>query len=137
MKVAIDIRRINDFGVGTYIRNIVRSLGRAGPSDTFYLIGSAERFREIPDLPPNVELLPHETSDESPRDWWEFRALVRHTDCDVVHIPHLFGHPILLPCPYVVTVHDLLNYFDPAAFGSHENGSALGRMVRRYFTQRA
>ena len=28
VKIAIDIRRMTEFGVGTYIRNIVRTLGR-------------------------------------------------------------------------------------------------------------
>ena len=28
VKIAIDIRRMNEFGVGTYIRNMVRALGR-------------------------------------------------------------------------------------------------------------
>jgi len=27
MKIAIDIRRMTEFGVGTYIRNVVRTLG--------------------------------------------------------------------------------------------------------------
>jgi len=28
VKIAIDIRRMTEFGVGTYIRNVVRTLGR-------------------------------------------------------------------------------------------------------------
>ena len=38
MKVAIDIRRISDFGIGTYIRNVVRTLGRLDQNNEFVLL---------------------------------------------------------------------------------------------------
>ena len=31
-------------------------------------------------------------------------------NCDLVHIPHLFWLPRNLPCPYVMTVHDVLEH---------------------------
>ena len=37
MRVAIDIRRAGDFGIGTYIRNIVNQFARAG-DETEYLL---------------------------------------------------------------------------------------------------
>jgi len=39
VKIAIDIRRIGDFGVGTYIRNVLRALGRLDQENTYILIG--------------------------------------------------------------------------------------------------
>ena len=132
MKIAIDVRRINDFGVGTYIRNIVRVLGEIDTEDEFFLVGSPERFRYIDQLPANFVLLPHTGNTDSPRDWMEIRRLVKRTGADLVHLPHLFGHPVPLPCPYVVTVHDLLTYFYPGT-----NGSAWRRVVHHYFTRRA
>ena len=47
MQVAIDIRRISDFGVGTYIRNIVRALSRLDRENKYYLIGAPEKVQEI------------------------------------------------------------------------------------------
>ena len=43
MRVAIDIRPIRDFGVGTYIRNIVRHLGRIDEHNDYFLIGGRDR----------------------------------------------------------------------------------------------
>jgi hypothetical protein len=40
----------------------------------------------------------------------DFRAIVRRLQCDLVHIPHLFWIPRGLGCPYVLTVHDLLEH---------------------------
>ena len=37
MKIAIDTRRIRDFGVGTYIRNLLQALAAAG-ADHQYLL---------------------------------------------------------------------------------------------------
>jgi hypothetical protein len=39
VKVALDIRRMTDFGVGTYTRNVVRALGRIDLSNEYFLIG--------------------------------------------------------------------------------------------------
>jgi glycosyltransferase involved in cell wall biosynthesis len=35
---------------------------------------------------------------------------VKRLECDLVHIPNLFSVPRLLPCPYVMTVHDMLEH---------------------------
>ncbi|HYL12275.1 MAG TPA: glycosyltransferase family 1 protein [Terriglobales bacterium] len=110
MKVAIDIRRITDFGVGTYIRNIVRALSRLDREKKYYLIGSPEKAREIGPLPPNFHTVPFTEPDTSPRGYFEFRVILRRLGCDLVHIPHLFWLPRALPCPYVMTVHDVLEH---------------------------
>ena len=63
MRVAIDTRRIRDFGVGTYIRNVVRMLGRIDRQNEYLLIGPAEPLREIEDLPPNFLNAPYSLPD--------------------------------------------------------------------------
>ncbi len=55
MKIAIDIRRMTDFGVGTYTRNVVRALGRLDHQNEYVLIGSLEKVSEIGFLPPNFQ----------------------------------------------------------------------------------
>ena len=42
VKVAIDIRRMTEFGVGTYIRNVVRTLARLDRDSKYFLIGSPD-----------------------------------------------------------------------------------------------
>ena len=58
MKVAIDIRPIKDFGVGTYVRNVVRTLGKLDRENEYYLIGSRDRARDIGRLPENFHVVP-------------------------------------------------------------------------------
>jgi glycosyltransferase involved in cell wall biosynthesis len=40
--------------------------------------------------------------------------VVKRLECDLVHIPNLFSIPRALPCPYVMTVHDILEHLSRA-----------------------
>src|SRR5437016_1739241 len=104
------MRRITDFGVGTYIRNIVRALSRLDRENKYYLIGSPEKAREIGPLAASFHTVPFTAPDTSPRGYFEFRVILRRLGCDLVHVPHLFWLPRALPCPYVMTVHDVLEH---------------------------
>ena len=44
---------MTEFGVGTYIRNVVRSLGRLDRETTYFLTGSPAKVQEIGPLPAN------------------------------------------------------------------------------------
>ena len=43
LSIVIDVRRINDFGVGTYIRNLVQALGAVDPHNRYTLVISPAR----------------------------------------------------------------------------------------------
>ncbi|MGC1372393.1 MAG: glycosyltransferase family 1 protein [Candidatus Sulfotelmatobacter sp.] len=110
VKIAIDIRRMTEFGVGTYIRNVVRTLGRLDNETTFFLIGPPVKVDEIGPLPANFHTVPLDGPERSLKNFREFRAIVQRLQCDLVHIPNLFSIPRALPCPYVMTVHDMLDH---------------------------
>jgi glycosyltransferase involved in cell wall biosynthesis len=110
VKIAIDIRRMTEFGVGTYIRNVVRTLGRLDHESNYFLIGLPEKVKEIGALPLNFHTVPISEPERSVKGYREFRATLQRLDCDLVHIPNLFSVPRALPCPYVMTVHDMLEH---------------------------
>ena len=114
VKIAIDIRRMTEFGVGTYIRNVVRVLGRLDRQNKYLLIGSPTKVDEIGTLPPNFHTVPLLASDRSLQGYREFRTALQRLQCDLVHIPNLFSVPRALPCPYVMTVHDMLEHMSRA-----------------------
>jgi len=131
VKIAIDIRRMTEFGVGTYTRNVVRAFGRLDQTNQFVLIGSPQKVAEIGPLPASFQTIPLLDDGTTARGYLEFRAILKRTQCDLVHIPHLFWMPRTLPCPYVMTVHDLLEHM------SHARGqSSLRRSLHRYLTRR-
>ncbi len=58
MRVAIDIRRINEFGVGTYTRNAIRTLARLDHGNEYFLLGIPGKLGDIEPLPPNFITVP-------------------------------------------------------------------------------
>jgi glycosyltransferase involved in cell wall biosynthesis len=114
VKIAIDIRRMTEFGVGTYIRNVVRTLGRLDRENKYLLIGASGKVQEIGPLPSNFHAVPLSAMERSVKGYREFRMAVKRLECDLVHVPNLFSVPRGLPCPYVMTVHDMLEHMSRA-----------------------
>ena len=122
---------MTEFGIGTYIRNVVRALARLDRESKYFLIGSPEKMAEFGTLPPNFHAVALDGADDTLKGTLAFRAIVRRLGCDVVHIPHLFWIPRGLGCPYVLTVHDLLEHM----YGSRDL-SSLRRSLHFYLTRR-
>jgi len=131
VRVAIDIRRIGDFGVGTYIRNIIRALGRLDRDTKYIMIGAPDKVREIGPLPANFHSVTLLAPEVSISGCLEFRKILCRLGCDLVHIPHLSWLPQYLPCPYVMTVHDVLEHMYRA-----RNHSGLRRSLHFHLTRR-
>jgi len=110
VRVAIDIRRINEFGVGTYTRNAIRTLARLDKENEYFLLGIPGRLGEVGPLPPNFITIPTHPNDFSLQSYLELNRTLKQHNCDLLHVPHLFWKPQSVPCPYVVTVHDLLDH---------------------------
>jgi glycosyltransferase involved in cell wall biosynthesis len=132
VRIVLDIRRsMSDFGVATYLRNIVRTLGRVDHKNEYILLGNVEKLaRESGQLPPNFTLLPFHSGDVTPRVYMEFRRTIKHLGCDLIHVPHTFWRPLPVSCPYIMTVHDLLDYMYRA-----KTRSGLGRVAHFYLTR--
>ncbi len=122
---------MTEFGVGTYIRNVVRTLARLDHDNEYFLIGSPAKMTEFGALPPNFHAEALNGRDDTLQGTLDFRAIVRRLGCDLVHIPHLFWVPRGLGCPYVLTVHDLLEHM----YGSR-NLSSVRRSLHFYLTRR-
>src|SRR5271165_948921 len=114
LKIAIDIRRMTEFGVGTYIRNVVRTLGRLDHDNEYLLIGSPAKVEEIGALPPNFSNIALTAPERTIQGYREFRGALASINCDLLHVPNLFSIPRGLPCPYVMTVHDMLEHMSRA-----------------------
>ena len=121
---------MNEFGVGTYTRNIVRALARLDHESQYFLLGPRQKVNEIGALPQNFQCIPIAPA-ETTKGYFQSHTVLRRLGCDLVHIPHLFWLPRHLPCPYVVTVHDVLDHMYRA-----RNGSGLRRSLHFQLTRR-
>lgn len=125
MRIAIDIRKINEFGLGAYIWNLVRNLAALDNRNEYLLIGSHRNFHELGPLPANFNRF-YQPDHGS---FWRNQVLVpmqvRKRGVDVFHVPH-HECPIMAPGRVVVTVHDCVHLLFP-----HEDSSKL-RNYRLY-----
>src|SRR5450432_988633 len=122
---------MTDFGVGTYTRNVVRALGQLDHENEYVLIGTPQKVAEIGPLPANFESIPLLNGETTTKGYFECRNILRQINCDLVHIPHLFWIPRSLPCPYVITVHDVLEHMYRAHDGSGFRRSLHFQLTRR------
>ncbi len=107
LRIGFDLRHARDFGIGSYIRNLIGALARLPNSDArFLLIGRADDFATLGTLPENFELHPFARADSGIMHQLSFPWFCRNLHTDVIHIP-LNLVPVAMPRPYVVTVHDL------------------------------
>ncbi len=106
MKIAIDVRRLRDFGIGTYIRNLLTAMAVVDSENHFSLILNPADADHLPPLPANFPIVPYLRADTDHTEHFRFPAFLHSLRCDLVHFP-LNRVPLLLSSPYVVTIHDL------------------------------
>jgi len=116
VKIALDVRRIRDFGVGTYIRNLLQAIAAENSPHEFHLICSAEDQQQIPALPGNFRIEIYNRRDSSRADHFGLPRLLARLRVDLTHIP-FHRVPLLMRRPYVVTIHDLSSLFYDDATG--------------------
>ena len=137
MRVAIDIRRISEFGHGTYTRNAIRTLARLDQNNEYFLLGIPGKLGEMDSLPPNFITVPTHPNEFSLQSYLELNRILRQHKCDLLHVPHLFWKPQSVPCPYVVTVHDLLDHMYKLKSDSWMKQSIHYHLTKRTLEQAA
>jgi glycosyltransferase involved in cell wall biosynthesis len=106
LRIVIDVRRIRDFGIGTYIRNLVRGLAALDSENHYILVAPGPDDPDFAGLPPNFEIAVYPRSDTDWLNHVSFYFFVRQFGADLVHCP-VNVVPLLMPRPYVVTIHDM------------------------------
>jgi glycosyltransferase involved in cell wall biosynthesis len=130
MRIAIDIRRMYEFGLATYIRNVVRMLGRIDAGHEYYLVGAASRFDLLGELPDNFHLIPLQNPETTFANYLEMHKVINKLQVDLIHVPHTFWRPLITKAPFVITVHDLLDYMYRA-----RTNNGIRRIVHSYGTR--
>lgn len=106
LRIVLDARRVADFGIGTYIRNLVRSLARIDTANQYSLITNVPEVPEFKDLPANFEPLVYGGRNRTGLAQLEFGLFLRRLGADLFHMP-LNAVPLWMPKPYLVTTHDM------------------------------
>jgi len=128
LRIAIDVRRVRDFGIGTYIRSLLHALAAIDSSDEYILLALPEDGRTFADLPPNFKTTLYRRTDSYFLNHFGFPWLLRRLRPDLVHIP-LNQVPLFMGEPYVVTIHDMASLL-------FQTGSGLRLSLRRFLLRR-
>lgn len=128
LRIAIDTRRIGDFGVGTYIRNLVHALAAIDSENRYVLIAAHADEPDLAGLPENFQVAAYPRPDTDWVNQVSFYFFARELAPDLVHMP-LNVVPLLMPRPYVVTIHDMSSLLYPSP-------SQVQRSFRLYLFRR-
>ena len=107
MRVGIDARKAADFGIGTYLRNLSSLLAEQNPDCQWVLFHRPGDESLLP-AGGNITLVPEAAGTYSARELLSLSRQARRSRLDLFHSPH-YTLPFRLPCPSVVTIHDLIH----------------------------
>jgi glycosyltransferase involved in cell wall biosynthesis len=110
--VAIDARKLHDFGIGTYIRNLLRQLARIDHDTEYVLLCRPGDLDIAAELGPNFRGVLEPSPNYSLREQLHVPWVLRRERPDVYHAPH-YVLPAGVRCRAVVTIHDCIHLMFP------------------------
>jgi glycosyltransferase involved in cell wall biosynthesis len=112
VRIGIDARKLHDFGIGTYIRNLLRHLARLDRDTEYVLLcrsGDVPALRTLGEnFRPVIETAPPYSFSEQVR----IPVALKRERVSLFHAPH-YVLPPLVPCRSVVTIHDCIHLMFP------------------------
>ena len=129
MRIAIDARKLRDYGIGTYVRNLLRHLSRLDDDDRVRRASAATRTAAfVAELGENFRAVAERSRGLfGPRAGRACRSTCGARSADLFHAPH-YVLPPLTPCRSVVTIHDCIHLRFPQYLPSRL-GYAYARSV--------
>jgi len=108
VRVAIDTRKLHDYGIGTYVRNLISGLARLDADDEYVLLCRRDDVDYVKSLGPQFEPIIEESGNYSAREQVALPMALHRARVDLFHAPHYVVSP-LTTCPFVVTIHDCIH----------------------------
>ena len=112
MRIGIDARKLHDFGIGTYIRNLLRQLARLDAETEFVVLCRPGDRESLAALGPNVRVVRETAGNYSLAEQWKVPLDLRREGVTLFHAPH-YVLPPLVSCRSVVTIHDCIHLMFP------------------------
>ena len=125
MRIGIDARKLHDFGIGTYIRNLLRELARIDHTTEYVLITRPQDVSVAASLGENFRAVADGSGHYSLAEQVSIPLAVRRERLDLLHAPH-YVLPALTPSRSVVTIHDCIHLMFPE-YLRHRLGYAFAR----------
>jgi glycosyltransferase involved in cell wall biosynthesis len=108
VRIAIDARKLHDFGIGTYVRNLLRQLARQDTTNEYVVLCREQDCDTIEEFGPRFRAVVQNAGPYSVREQFAVPMDLRREAVDLFHAPH-YVLPPLTPCRSVVTIHDCIH----------------------------
>jgi glycosyltransferase involved in cell wall biosynthesis len=128
MRLALDGRKLTDFGIGTYLRALLRGLD-SRPDLELTVVARSGHEDRVAALAPKARVITTSARGYGLAEHVQLPAALWRERIDLVHFPHYVA-PRLVPKPVVVTVHDLIQLFYPPKDRPHLARIYLRLMIR-------
>ncbi len=112
MRIAIDARKLRDFGIGTYIRNLLIELSRLDQSTEYVVLCRPRDVEWEEVLGPNFRMVPEPAPTYSLAEQIRIPISLWREGVTLVHEPH-YVLPPAIRCRSVVTIHDCIHLMFP------------------------
>lgn len=133
--IAIDARKLADFGIGTYLRGLIGGLAAIDAESRYVLLAPREQREQLADLPANFAWIDEASPGYSLREQLTLSRRLDEISPDLFHAPH-YVLPALTPARTIVTIHDLIHLVHPE-FLPHPLALPYARFMLRRAARRA
>ena len=118
VRIGIDARKLHDFGIGTYIRNLLRELARLDRTTEFVLLARPGDVASLRALGGNFRPVVETAGNYSMAEQIRVPLALRREGVTLFHAPH-YVLPPLVHCRSVVTIHDCIHLRFPQYLPGH------------------
>ncbi len=108
MKICIDARKYFDFGIGTYLRNIIDQFAKISSPHQFFLLAAPDDIKNLPKFPENISVIREAAGKYSIREQLAIPAKLRKLEVDLYHSPH-YVVPLVKTKPTLTVISDLIH----------------------------
>jgi glycosyltransferase involved in cell wall biosynthesis len=112
VRIGIDARKLHDFGIGTYIRNLLRQLSRIDQNTEFVVLCRKADLEGLSGLGANFRAVTEGSGNYSVAEQITVPLALRREGVTLFHAPH-YVLPPLVRCRSVVTIHDCIHLMFP------------------------
>ncbi|HEX5760573.1 MAG TPA: glycosyltransferase family 1 protein [Thermoanaerobaculia bacterium] len=110
--IGLDARKLRDFGIGTYVRNLVRALAEIDSENRYVLLVGPAGREILSDLPENFRTVLEPSPVYSLREMVALSWRLLRLDLDLYHATH-YVLPVYVHPRCVVTIHDIIHLLYP------------------------
>jgi glycosyltransferase involved in cell wall biosynthesis len=112
VRIGIDARKLHDFGIGTYIRNLLRQLAQLDSQNEFVLLCRLDDAEGLTTLGENFRPVVETAGNYSVTEQWKVPLALMREGVTLFHATH-YVLPPLVRCSSVVTIHDCIHLMFP------------------------